>query len=562
MNAARELIECHFSIPAFLLPPSSFPLLDLVVIDGFTDFTRTQHEIIELLAGRAETAIITLPLEPEPRRTDLFAKPLRTLAELRRRHPELRVEEIPRPAAAQWPAMAHLEQMLFVNPRRQRRGKGDRGTGVGNGGIANSHSPIPNPNPCPSVSGIEILAAARQVGEIELIAARSNGCWSMARRGRERSRWFPLAARGRRAGERGLRPAGHSRGVRVGQALDRSPALRAWPRWCNWISTIGRSAGCWPCWAATTFSPTGPSGTSGRAAADVERTIRKLQIPRGRRRLIEQLAGKGKGGLAVRSRVARPPSGSACHPGRGPRLAQVLDALPERATLPDWGNAWQRLAQETGLQRAMDTGRGKGEGEGGRGGSGEFPFPRPGFPLSIRSSCLGSVEGGVAAGDTLAGWLARRPPELDRRAAFEALLDILRSERVGHAGDESGCVRVLWAASVRSLRIPYRFLAGLSEKVFPPADREDRLYSEAEYVRPIEAGLPLVARMERNRQEMLLFYEAITRATERLYLSYPALDESPSRCCPARFCEKSSRFLGQIGFRGHRADRPKPHPAG
>ncbi len=52
-------------------------------------------------------------------------------------------------------------------------------------------------------------------------------------------------------------------------------------------------------------------------------------------------------------------------------------------------------------------------------------------------------------------------------------------------------MRVLSAASVRSLRIPYLFLAGLSEKVFPPPDREDRLYSEAEYLRLIDAGLPL-----------------------------------------------------------------------
>ena len=75
-------------------------------------------------------------------------------------------------------------------------------------------------------------------------------------------------------------------------------------------------------------------------------------------------------------------------------------------------------------------------------------------------------------------------------------------------------MRVLSAASVRSLRIPYLFLAGLSEKVFPPPDREDRLYSEAEYLRLIDAGLPLVARTERTRDEMLLFYEAITRADE------------------------------------------------
>jgi len=46
------------------------PLRNLrrVVVDGFTDFTRTQHEILQILADRVEELLITLPLEPEPRR--------------------------------------------------------------------------------------------------------------------------------------------------------------------------------------------------------------------------------------------------------------------------------------------------------------------------------------------------------------------------------------------------------------------------------------------------------------------------------------------------------------
>ena len=151
----------------------------------------------------------------------------------------------------------------------------------------------------------------------------------------------------------------------------------------------------------------------------------------------------------------------------------------------------------------------------------------------------------LAEGDTLAAWLEQRPPELDRRAAFEALVDIVGSDRVGHSGDESGYVRVLSAESVRSLRIPYLFLAGLSEKAFPAPDREDRLYSEADYLRLIDAGLPLVARTERTREEMLLFYEAVTRATKRLYLSYPALDEAAQPLLPSPFLSEIEEAFGQ-----------------
>ncbi len=73
--------------------------------------------------------IIALPLEQEPRRADLFAKPLQTLAEFRRRHGNLVVEEIARPALNGWPAMAQLEPALFVSPREQ--GTGVRGQGPG-----------------------------------------------------------------------------------------------------------------------------------------------------------------------------------------------------------------------------------------------------------------------------------------------------------------------------------------------------------------------------------------------------------------------------------------------
>ena len=145
----------------------------------------------------------------------------------------------------------------------------------------------------------------------------------------------------------------------------------------------------------------------------------------------------------------------------------------------------------------------------------------------------------LTASNTLADWIGRRPPALDCKKAVDAMSDILRSERIGHAGDESGCVRVLSASSIRSLRIPYLFLAGLSEKAFPPPDREDRLYSEAEYSRLIEAGLPFVARTERTREEMLLFYEAVTRARRNDSISAtPRSTMRPNRCCRVRSCGK------------------------
>ena len=78
--------------------------------------------------------LVSLPLEAEPRRAELFGKPLQTLAELRRAARGVAVEELARPQPAEWPALAHLERNLFGNPRR--------------------------PQPAPNTDGLELVAAA------------------------------------------------------------------------------------------------------------------------------------------------------------------------------------------------------------------------------------------------------------------------------------------------------------------------------------------------------------------------------------------------------------------
>ncbi len=583
--------------PLFPLPSPLSP--SLVIADGFTDFTRTQHEILVILAARAEAMFITLPLEDQRHRDDLFAKPLKTLAELRRRHPGTVVEPLPRPDDSLWPAMAHLERTLFCDPRGRGSGVGGKGSGVrgqgagvrgqeeeggkatnlpspacgrgagGEGGKTTapdaltltlsqrergpSLSPIPNPlSPLPSPLSIEILAAARQLGEIEWIAAQIKRL---------------LIDQHVRPGEiavvfRSIEPVGElldevfSRfgiptAIESGETLDRCGTIRAmttllrldlddWP-FDRLLAVLGSSY----------FQPEWSEWSDARLAA-LERAIRKLQIPRGRQRLLDQLAEDG-----------------ACHvvaSGIVRRLARVFDAMPQRATLPDWAKAWQRLAHETGLTASP---RPLGEGQG-EGGQQNLPSPACGrgagdeggktaspdaltLTLSQRERgptnsddrrAWGRLMEALAETNRLADWLEQRPPELDRRAAFDALLDIVNGDRLGHSGDESGVVRVLTAESVRSLRVPYLFLAGLSEKAFPPPDREDRLYSEAEYLRLIDADLPLVARAERTREEMLLFYEAITRATRRLYLSYPALDESAQPLLPSPFLTEVEQAFG------------------
>ncbi len=561
-----------------------FENVRFVVADGFSDFTRTQHEILQILAGRVESLSISLTLEPPPCREDLFAKPLKTLAELRSMHPELEVQRVDSgqwtvdsgegsgigiqdsgastefkvpstqesveirksqtqpsrysllrtqnpvhstqysvlgtrysnsaPTAAsflRWPAMQHLARHLFGNPRQAQ--------------------------PAEATEGIEILAAARPIGEMELIGADQA---VDRRRRRQAGRYrggFPrpqdpggLAAE---VFDRLGLPTAWEQGVR----LDRMPLLRAlvallnldkddWP-FDSLLAVIGSNY----------FQPAWPAWRKGRAAIELERAIRRMQIPQGREALLNELRRTGFPPVAQAPEKQNEREDDETefeHAANRSlevleRLAAAFDELPQKATLPEWAKAWMKLARQTGMSRDLDW---------------EAETEVANIPKSdtLAWKILLSV---LSAGDRLSGWLRQHPPLLDREEALRSLVDILGSERLPPVAEESGRIRVLSASSVRSLHVPYLFLAGLSEKAFPQPDREDRLYSEAEYARLVEQNLPLVTRTERNREEMLLFYEAVTRASKRLYLSYPALDDSAQPLSPSPFLLEVEQACGK-----------------
>ena len=210
-------------------------------------------------------------------------------------------------------------------------------------------------------------------------------------------------------------------------------------------------------------------------------------------------------------------------------LADALDRLPRFDTLAAYALAWTQLAEHVGILRSI---RAKQD-----------------------QAAWKQLHETLREGQQLAAWLAQDAPRLDRKQAREALLDILGSQTLGVANEEPGRVRVLSAASARHLQIPYLFLAGLSEKSFPAAEREDGVYNQAEHQRLIEAGLPLPSRSDRQTDEMLLFYETITSATRRLYLSYPAVDESGEPLTPSPYLKEVQQACGTRRRSRGRADR-------
>src|SRR5439155_10747458 len=66
-----------------------FEAVRFVFVDGFTEFTRTQREILDALAQQSEELWIALPNEPGEERGELFFRPHQTVARLKPLQPQV-----------------------------------------------------------------------------------------------------------------------------------------------------------------------------------------------------------------------------------------------------------------------------------------------------------------------------------------------------------------------------------------------------------------------------------------------------------------------------------------
>jgi len=97
-------------------------------------------------------------------------------------------------------------------------------------------------------------------------------------------------------------------------------------------------------------------------------------------------------------------------------------------------------------------------------------------------------------------------------------------KEVSRRGTDFGCVQVHEVHEVRALAFDVVFIGGLLERSFPRMHREGPFYDDAERVRMTETGISVQPRRLDQREERFLFYLAATRASKRLYLSYPVTD--------------------------------------
>jgi ATP-dependent helicase/nuclease subunit B len=465
-----------------------------VIVDGFTDFTRTQHEILEALARRVEELWIALPDEPEDERAELFTRSRSTLARLQSLNPAVERLTLPAPAGAEPRpvGLVHLERQLFRPVR----------------------AVIPGEN----AEGVACIEAPGAVGETRLVARRIKTLMLegvppddvlVALRD-----IVPYADLVREIFAEYAIPVD----VEGTDALLRNPAVAALLRTLrlpdeDWpfaaVTALLRSTYFAPDWPETRDCP--------EVAQHAEALLRLLGEARGREsylRAVQRWAEQVQPGLedeqAEESRRQKTHElAEKCRPFLR-HFFRSWDEAPGRATLTGHAAWLRRLVNDLGISRAA-------------------------AQDARAAAALRRLWQELEQWDGIAQQLHERPRVLDRGQFYRILGALAAEAGLARTPRGPGRVRVLSAELARHLTCPHVFVVGLGERSFPRLTAAVPLFDEQERQAFKQAGLDFPCVSDMLPDEMLLFYQVVTRASRSLVLSYPAVDDRGQALLPSSF---------------------------
>ena len=462
----------------------------LIVLDGFADFTTAQHDLLRLLGEHCDEMLITLPADhanaAQPRGL-LFDKPMRTLEILETSFPQLQRETA---SGAHYlsAGLKFAERELF----REEKGVG---------------SPF-------TTTGLAILAANSVQGEIREIARRIKE--------------LLLAGTATPEEIAVVFPSVHDVATRVSEvfddfglpvALDCQQPLSTMPLARTASKLLQLHVEDWP--FGLLLDLIGNRQINLAADSDcraaLEHCVRRVQLPAGRTLLVEQLRlwatwetvegelSAERARLVHEAAVALPVLES---------WAQILQALPTRAPLSDWIARWEIALRAFAIINEDNVAHWR-----------------------LFENALATIQNADArlnaAGDEL-----NAPEFLELWQSVAAAVPLPKSL------DAVGCVRVFSAESARTLSVKHLFLAGLGEQSYSSDEGTHRLYREQEVVRFTgDVGGDEKIAEQQTGAAMLLFYDVVTRASESLTLSHPALDDKGQALSPSPLLTELERCL-------------------
>ncbi|MDF1742395.1 MAG: PD-(D/E)XK nuclease family protein [Gimesia sp.] len=469
-----------------------FGRFDLIVLDGFADFTHTQYEILELLARRTDKLQISLPLENELKRNDLFAKSIVAKRILESRLPGT-IQSVQFQQSDALSSRGQISQALFDNPREIK--------------------------PLGSAEQIKVLAVAGQRNELEVIAAEVKQLLLKGILPEEITVAFRSTREYGDLINETFTAAGIPFFLGVEQEFSQFPVVRALFSFLqieieNWSFDSMMSI-----LDSNYFSPDWPEYQTGEAVRSLSRVLRQLKIDSGKTDVLDALERASQRAIELNVKY---PDQKKWETDRqqtevanqlAKRLSDATQRLRGKELFGSWIEILISLAHDFGLLnvwKEADT-------------ENDLLSEREQFVWDRFQQLLFHA---VAQVDQIEQFHQRAATPMDLVAFRSLLLDLLEQQTLSLQTEETGRVSVLDASQLRNLSLPYLLIGGLSESSFPRSYREDCLYTEKERGELNQNGLSLKLHANQQQEEMLLFYEVMTRFSHQLILSYPGISST------------------------------------
>jgi ATP-dependent helicase/nuclease subunit B len=463
-----------------------------VYVDGFSDFTRTETDIVTALAEGVEELAITLPDEIDEDRAELFTVSRAMVQRLQfgASASVYRVNTDQGRRSDRPAGLLHLERQLFKPPRVVEAGA--------------------------DADGIRCIEAPGILGEARMVARQIK----------------ELLLDGRAASDiivslRDLAPYANllvevfdEYGIPVDlegtEALAHSPPVATLLRCWRLAEEDFPFAGVTALLRSGYFRPNWPEASAeATLVQQAEVLLRLLAEPRGRDaylRAIDQWADHPPHRLededAEEHRYRKTHELAVkCRPFVR-RLFRAWDGQPVRAALSDHVAWLWRFAELIGIEANLGPGE-------------RSAWQRFQEEIDSWLRLVGRLPTGGRLRD---------------RAEFGRFLTAVPAQAgLSRAPRGPGRVRILSAERAAGITVDTLFVMGLGERSFPNLSANEPLFDEADRTAFRLAGLDLSCLADRMPEEMLLFYRLVTRARKRLVLSYPAVDVKGQDLLPSSF---------------------------
>lgn len=460
---------------------------DWIGVSGFSDFTRTQYEILEHLARTCPSFLITLPGSSDHESLELYAKSQIAATTLCTQIPHLQTRHI---AAANTGSAARrvICESLFRNPRTI--------------------------TPAGDASGLQIVACVGNESEYSAVALRIKDLLNNGTRPQDIAIGLRQFQEYGRRWQAELSAAGLPIWSEAGQPLSETGLVKLI------LAIIQNELDDWKfdrLMAVLGSSIIQPPNYPGQFRIDVratDRVLRGLRLSQGRHEILTQieraLSRMAPDIAAVDlddADIARERPLTVAEYQAAQRclswLEDTTEAFSRSHTFSEWIAVLDSILANTGAIDHPPT----------------DPSPAT-SPRDLWQRWQSSLRDAALAESRCLG----QPP---RRALAEfvvELRDYLAHEQLDPAPEPAGAIRILALDQLRHLEVPYVFLVSLTEDSFPRRHQDDCLFTDAERRHFVDLGVPLRHAQRHQQEELLFFASALLTATQQLTLTYSAVD--------------------------------------